>query len=58
MLPKGHLPPDHAAMLCMDDHQTEMMLGAATSCCLCRPTLRQYATQSGCNDSAPVIGPY
>ena len=27
MLPKGHLPPDHAAMLCMDDHQTGLMLG-------------------------------
>ena len=59
MLPKGHLPPDHAAMLCMDDHQTGLMLGgAATSCCLCRPTLRGYATQSGCNDSDPVRGPY
>ena len=27
MLPKGHLLPDHAAMLCMDDHQTGLMLG-------------------------------
>jgi hypothetical protein len=58
MLPKGHLPPDHAAMHCMADHQTGLMLGgAATSCCLCRPTRRRYATQSGCNDSPPVIGP-
>jgi hypothetical protein len=27
MLPKGHLPPDHAAMLCMADHQTGLRLG-------------------------------
>ncbi len=27
MMPKGPLPPDNAAMLCMADHQTGLMLG-------------------------------
>jgi hypothetical protein len=27
MMPKGPLPPDNAVMLCIDDHQTGLMLG-------------------------------
>jgi len=27
MMPKGPLPPDNAAMLCIDDHQAGLMLG-------------------------------
>jgi len=59
MMPKGPLPPDNAAMRCIDDHQTGLMLGgAAKSWCLGMHTLRRYATPIGCNDSDPVIGPY